>query len=81
MTSKLHTQEIASWAYQHQDADPDSYRWLLTQHEPAKAKHVAAEIAYIQYFGKVPEWAAYIEAFEVVNGNYIYIHRDPDAAQ
>lgn len=45
------------------------------------ARAVTAEIAYIETNGQLPEWGAYIAAFEVVDGFTIFIHRERGVMQ
>ena len=81
MVAKLHTQEIASWTATYAFTQADSYAWAVGEWGTVKGNQVAAEMAYIEYFDAVPEWAVYIEGFEVNDGSYLFIHRDPDAQQ
>ncbi len=46
----------------------------------AEAQQLVAEEAYIQEHGRVPEWAVFIDYFETIGDNYLFVHRDPDAA-
>lgn len=41
-----------------------------------QAYYAAAEIAYYEEHGKLPEWACIIERIEDVGGNLLYIHHD-----
>jgi hypothetical protein len=38
--------------------------------------HAAAEMAFVRLYGKLPQWAQVIESFEVINGAYLWVHRD-----
>lgn len=49
---------------------------LDTYHDRKVAWQVAAEVAYILYNDCLPEWACFIEAFEIIDGSYLFIHRD-----
>lgn len=72
--------EIAAWARQYALDDPDNYAWCQREWPGVKGERVAAEMAYIMAYNDLPEWAVYIEAFESTgDGNYIFIHADPDA--
>lgn len=60
---------------------PDDYKaWLNNfPHDRARALRAAAECAYIQDHGEMPAWATVLEGFEIINGAYLFIERDPDA--
>jgi hypothetical protein len=45
-----------------------------------KAYYAVAEYAYWYEHGKLPEWACFVEAVDVVNGGAVFVHRDPDMA-
>lgn len=46
-----------------------------------EALYAAAECLYIQAHRALPAWSCYIERFEVLDGYFLFIHRDPKAAQ
>lgn len=62
-------------------SDPDMLDDCLTiKPVPADARQLVAEEAYIYEHGVVPEWSIFIEKFEIIDGSYLFIHRDPDTA-
>jgi len=62
-------------------SDPDMLDNCLTiKPSLPEARQLVAEEAYIDIHGRVPEWSVFIESFEIIDGNYLFIHRDPDAA-
>ena len=63
--------EIARTAY------PEDYADIIKSHGK-DGPQIAAETIYIYEHNRVPEWAVFIESFEIVNGNYLLIHRDPN---
>lgn len=46
--------------------------------DPKRNMMAIAETAYIYANNALPEWAVVIERFEIIDGNYLFIHRDPD---
>lgn len=62
-------------------ADPDTVRTCENCYkDKAKARLAAAETAYILANHALPEWGTVIERFEIIDGNFLFIHADPDAA-
>jgi len=49
--------------------------------DKAKARLAAAETAYILANHALPEWGTVIERFEIIDGNFLFIHPDPDRAE
>lgn len=47
--------------------------------DKASAQQAAAETAYIMANQSMPEWARFIERFEIIDGNFLFIHADPAA--
>lgn len=61
--------------------DPDMLDNCLTiKPALADAQQLVAEEAYIFEHGAVPKWSIFIESFEIIDGSYLFIHRDPDTA-
>lgn len=61
--------------------DPDMLTNCLTiKPTLSEARQLVAEEAYIDIHGRVPTWAIFIEKFEVIDGSYLFVHRDPDAS-
>lgn len=61
-------------------ADPDTVRTCLDcyKKQPWRGQHAAAECAYIVEHHALPAWARVIERFEIIDGNLLFIHADPD---
>lgn len=56
---------------------PDDYRACAqTYGDTAAAHYAAAECAFIQMHNALPEWGYVVERFELIEGNYLFIHRD-----
>ncbi|MDA8115726.1 MAG: hypothetical protein M0Z43_13530 [Acidithiobacillus sp.] len=56
-------------------------RDLLNLYPPLIAEQALYEIEFFVAWGILPADAMVIEAIEVVNGTFIFIHRDPGTAQ
>lgn len=58
-------------------ADADTREGLRDCYSDPKRNMMAiAETAYVYENNALPEWAVVIERFEIVNGSYLFIHRD-----
>ena len=61
--------------------DPDLLPLCLTiKPKLSDAQQLVAEEAFIFEHGHVPEWSIFIESFVIIDGNYLFVHRDPDTA-
>lgn len=59
---------------------PDEYQTCVSCYgDTPAARSAAAECAYIKMHNALPAWGYVVERFEVVNGNYLFVHRDLDA--